>query len=164
LNGDRSRHYQCTGADQTTSQMCVTEHTGMLSACVERPCAVNEEISEGAPGVAFLRHRGDMLSAWSAMRSTTIGQAGHNRSGQESHMNVRTITSFVLAVALMATTAGVYAAQQFGRDGVYAQAGKPSHKHCFDSSNHPLWPRQRLCHKGPHFVQTERRKLRRRGD
>jgi len=39
-------------------------------------------------------------------------------------MNVRTISSSIFAVALMATTAGVYAAQEFGRDSVYAHAGK----------------------------------------
>jgi len=39
-------------------------------------------------------------------------------------MNVRTISSSIFAVALMAATAGVYAAQEFGRDSVYAHAGK----------------------------------------
>jgi hypothetical protein len=34
-------------------------------------------------------------------------------TGQEIHMNVRTISSLALAGALMATTAGVYAAQKF---------------------------------------------------
>jgi len=37
-------------------------------------------------------------------------------------MNVRTITSLLLAPALMATTAGVYAAQQLGRDSVSPDA------------------------------------------
>jgi hypothetical protein len=59
------------------------------------------------------------------MESTAIEQAGHNQTGEETHMNVRTITRFVLAVALMASAAGVCAAEQFGRGGPYTGPDTP---------------------------------------
>jgi hypothetical protein len=57
---------------------------------------------------------------------TAIEQPSHMRLAQEIDMNVRTITTLLISVALMATTAGVYAAQQFGRDSVYVHAGTPA--------------------------------------
>jgi hypothetical protein len=38
-------------------------------------------------------------------------------------MNVRTTTRFILVAALLVSATGVFGAQQFGRDSVYAQAG-----------------------------------------
>lgn len=40
-------------------------------------------------------------------------------------MNVRTITRFVLAVALMASAASIYAAEQFGQDRPYTGPDTP---------------------------------------
>jgi hypothetical protein len=58
-------------------------------------------------------------SRWKAPQS----KAGQKQTGKELHMNVRTITRFILAVALMASAAGVCAAEQSGQGGRYPYTG-----------------------------------------
>ena len=59
------------------------------------------------------------------MKGTALEKAGQNQTGEETHMNVRTITTLILAVALMASAAGVCAAEQFGRGGPYTGPDTP---------------------------------------
>jgi hypothetical protein len=58
---------------------------------------------------------------WKAPQS----KAGQNQTGQEIQMNVRTITSFILAVALMASAGGVYPAEQSGQGIPYTGPDTP---------------------------------------
>jgi hypothetical protein len=64
---------------------------------------------------------------WKAPQS----KAGQNQTGKEAHMNVRTITTFILAVgfilavALMASAAGVHAAEQSGQGDPYTGPDTP---------------------------------------
>ena len=59
------------------------------------------------------------------MESTAFEKASQNQTGEESHMNVRTITALILAVALMETAAGVCAAEQFGQGRPYTGPDTP---------------------------------------
>ena len=59
------------------------------------------------------------------MEGTAIETAGQNRTGEETYMNVRTITTFILAVALMASAAGVCAAEQPGQGRPYTGPDTP---------------------------------------
>ena len=59
------------------------------------------------------------------MESTASEKAGQNQTGQETHMNVRKIISFILAVALMASAAGVSAAEQSGQGRPYTGPDTP---------------------------------------
>jgi hypothetical protein len=53
-------------------------------------------------------------------------KVGQNQTGQESDMNVRTITGFILlAVVLMASAGDVYAAEQAGPGGPYTGPDTP---------------------------------------
>jgi hypothetical protein len=61
-------------------------------------------------------------SRWKAPQS----KAGQKQTVKELYMNVRTvrtITRFILAVALMASAAVVYAAEQSGQGGRYPYTG-----------------------------------------
>ena len=59
------------------------------------------------------------------MESTAFEKAGHNETGEEIHMNVRTITTLILAVALMASAADVCAAEQAGQGSPYTGPDTP---------------------------------------
>ena len=59
------------------------------------------------------------------MESTAFMKASQNQTGEETHMNVRTITTFILAVALMASAAGVCAAEQSGQGRPYTGSDTP---------------------------------------
>jgi hypothetical protein len=59
------------------------------------------------------------------MESTAIESRSEFRLGKETHMNVRTITTFILAVALMASAGGVCAAEQSGQGHPYTGPDTP---------------------------------------
>ena len=59
------------------------------------------------------------------MESTAFMKASQNQTGEETYMNVRTITTFILAVALMASAAGVCAAEQSGEGRPYTGPDTP---------------------------------------
>ena len=59
------------------------------------------------------------------MESTAFVKASQNQTGEETYMNVRTITTFILAVALMASAAGVCAAEQSGEGRPYTGPDTP---------------------------------------
>jgi len=52
-------------------------------------------------------------------------KAGQNQTGEETDMNIRTITRFVLAVALMASAGGIYPAEQSGQGSPYTGPDTP---------------------------------------
>jgi hypothetical protein len=59
------------------------------------------------------------------MERTAFEKAGRNQTGEETHMNVRTITTLILAVALMVSAAGVCAAEQSGQGRPYTGPDTP---------------------------------------
>jgi hypothetical protein len=74
---------------------------------------VNEKIFVKSAGCGGFLYRAGIRFSVAHHGITAIEQAGHSRTGQEIHMYVRTTSNFILAVALMATTASVYAVQDF---------------------------------------------------
>jgi hypothetical protein len=76
-------------------------------------------------GCGVFLNRRYPLSEWRTMESTEIETAGRNQTGQEPYMNVRTITTVILAVALMASAAGVCAAEQSGQGYPYTGPNTP---------------------------------------
>ena len=62
-------------------------------------------------GCGVFLHRAAIRFSVAHDGSTAIQQAGQNQTGQEIHMNVRTITSLIFAVALTAPVAGVFAGE-----------------------------------------------------
>ena len=59
------------------------------------------------------------------MESTAFLNASPIRTGEETHMNVRTITAFILAVTLMASAAGVCAVEQSDQGRSYTGPDTP---------------------------------------
>jgi hypothetical protein len=91
---------------------------------------VNEEdlVNSAGCGVFYI---GPVSASGATRWKAPQSKAGQKQTGQESHMNVRTITSFILAVgfilavALMASAAGVYAAEQSGHGDPYTGPDTP---------------------------------------
>ena len=59
------------------------------------------------------------------MEGTAFEKAGQSQTGEETHMNIRTITALILALALMASAAGVCAAELSGRGSPYTGPATP---------------------------------------
>ncbi len=59
------------------------------------------------------------------MESIAIEKAGQYQTGQETHMNVRTIANLILAVALIVSAVGVSAAEQSGQGYPYTGPNTP---------------------------------------
>jgi hypothetical protein len=85
---------------------------------------VNEEDLVNRAGRGVFLHRIGIRLWCLTMESAAI-ESRSESAGQETHMNVRTITTFILAVALMASAGGVYAAEQAGQGRPYTGPDTP---------------------------------------
>jgi hypothetical protein len=70
-------------------------------------------------GCGDFLHRADIRFGLARDESAAIHQAGGIRTGQEIDMNLRTITGQLIAVALIAPAAAVFAAEPSGQGGPY---------------------------------------------